>query len=125
MKVRAISLLTVAAVILAVLFTTAMGDSLAQDKGDKGDKKAKGTLPAGWGKLNLSAKQKTDIYGVQGIYKTKIKVLDDQIKALREEEHREMVKLLTDDQKKQLAAAIGLEPAKKDDTKPDSTPDKK
>jgi hypothetical protein len=123
MKVRAISLLTVAAVILAVLFSSGIGDGLAQDKGDK---KAKGALPAGWGKLNLSAKQKTDIYAVQGTYKTKIKALDDQIKALKEEEHREMVKLLTDDQKKQLAAAIGLEPAdKKDEKKPDSPTDKK
>jgi Spy/CpxP family protein refolding chaperone len=123
MNVRAISLLTVAAVILAVLFSGAIGDGLAQDKGDT--KKAKGTLPAGWKKLALSDKQKADIYAVMGEYKTKIKALDDQIKALKEEEHREMVKLLTDDQKKQLAAGLGLEPAKKDDKKPDSPPDKK
>jgi Spy/CpxP family protein refolding chaperone len=123
MNVRAISLLTVAAVILAVLFSGAIGDGLAQDKGDT--KKAKGTLPAGWKKLSLSDKQKADIYAVMGTYKTKIKALDDQIKALKEEEHREMVKLLTDDQKKQLVAGLGLEPAKKDDKKPDSTPDKK
>jgi Spy/CpxP family protein refolding chaperone len=109
--------------VLAVFFLWASANAQSSSQPDKGTK-TKGTLPAGWGKLNLSAKQKTDIYAVQGNFKTKIKALDDQIKALREEEHREMVKLLTDDQKKQLAASIGLEP-KTDDKKVDPVPEKK
>lgn len=79
--------------------------------------KTKGQLPPGWKALNLTPKQTTDVYAVRNAYKGKIKALDDQIKALKTEEHAEMVKLLTADQKAQLAK--GLVPEAKPETKPD------
>ena len=118
-------LAVVTTLVLAIFFTWAIADAQtgADDKGDT--KKAKGTLPAGWKKLDLTAKQKDAIYTVMGTYKTKIKALEMQIKELKDEEHREMVKLLTDAQKKQLAAGLGLDTPKTDDKKVDPVPDKK
>src|SRR5580698_1743778 len=84
------------------------GLTMAQSPGpDKApDKKVKGQLPPGWKKLDLSAKQKADIYGVQAAYKSKIQELEMKIKSLKEEEHVEMVKLLTDKQKQELAKGL-------------------
>ena len=114
----------VTTLVLAIFFTWAIANAQTgtEDKGDT--KKAKGTLPAGWKKLDLTAKQKDAIYTVMGTYKTKIKALEMQIKELKDEEYREMVKLLTDAQKKQLAAGLGLE-LKTDDKKVDPVPGKK
>ena len=115
----------VTTLVLAIFFTWAIADAQTGGPEDKGDtKKAKGTLPAGWKKLDLTAKQKDAIYTVMGTYKTKIKALEMQIKELKDEEYREMVKLLTDAQKKQLAAGLGLE-LKTDDKKVDPAPGKK
>jgi hypothetical protein len=111
------------AVVLAAVFCWANDDTFAQEKDKGGDKKPKGNLPAGWAKLNLSAKQKADIYAVKATYSPKIKALEMQIKDLKEGEHKEMVKLLTEDQKKQLAASIGLEVPKSEDKKPDTKPE--
>jgi hypothetical protein len=85
------------------------------------EKKAKGQLPMGWKKLNLSNDQKTKIYAVQGEYKTKIKALDDQIKALKTQEYADLVRLLTDQQKAELAKGLLPDDPKKkpDDKKPE------
>ena len=65
-------------------------------------KDKKGYLPSGWKKLNLTTDQKTKIYSIQGDFRSKIKVLEEQISALRRQEHSEMVKVLTDKQKAEL-----------------------
>ena len=62
----------VTTLVLAIFFTWAIADAQTgtEDKGDT--KKAKGTLPAGWKKLDLTAQQNDAIYTVMGTYKTKI-----------------------------------------------------
>jgi hypothetical protein len=70
--------------------------------GQAPDKKAKGFLPAGWKDLDLTAAQKEQAYKVLGEFKTKMNELKDQEKKLRDEERRELGKILTEEQKKKL-----------------------
>lgn len=74
---------------------------LSQDK-KEAPKLTKGQLPANWGKLELTQDQKSAIYKVQAKYKEEIAKLQDTIKEKQLEERREMVKLLTPEQKKML-----------------------
>jgi hypothetical protein len=74
----------------------------SQDKKDDTAPKVKVALPAGWGKLELTADQKASIHKVQIKYKEDIDKLKDKIKDLQTEEKQEMVKLLTPEQKKKL-----------------------
>jgi len=85
-------------------------DKTDKDKGDPKppDTKKKGQLPQGWKNLNLSKDQVQKIYDVQGDYKSKIKKLENDIKELRAKEHLDMVKVLTDSQKAELAKGLGL-----------------
>ena len=89
---------------------------LAQDKKDPPPKGGR-QLPANWGKLGLSDKQKNDIYSVQSEYKTKIDELQKQINELRKKEKDEMSAVLTDAQKARLKEIVlesvpGEKPAK-------------
>ncbi len=59
-------------------------------------------LPQYWKALGLTETQREKVYKVQTDYRSKIKALTDQIKQLREEEQRELLKILTDDQRKAL-----------------------
>lgn len=81
--------------------------------------KVKGQLPQNWGKLDLSVDQKQAIYKVQAKYKEDIAKLQEKIKEMQAEERREMVKLLTDDQKKKLSEIATGEKA----TEPKKTTD--
>jgi hypothetical protein len=100
-------------------------------KDGKDDKKIKGTLPANWGKLGLTDKQKQDVYKAQSEYKDKIADLEKQIKELKEAEKSAMEKVLTDEQKKRLKEIVNAklpdtkDPDKKDDKKTDKKDDKK
>ncbi len=84
----------------------------SQDKKDP--PKVKGQLPANWGKLDLSVDQKQAIYKVQAKYKEEIAKLQEKIREIQAEERREMVKLLTPEQKKklELIATGGTDPKK-------------
>ena len=78
-------------------------------------------LPPGWKNLNLTAEQKAKVHTIQADYKAKIKALEDQIKALHQQQHVDMVAVLTADQKAELRKALVPDDKKPDDTKkPDS-----
>jgi hypothetical protein len=76
-----------------------MGLTLMVGAGLSGEKKIKGQLPPGWKKLDLSKEQVLKIYTIQGQYRSKIRMLEEQLKELREQERGEMFKVLTKDQK--------------------------
>jgi Spy/CpxP family protein refolding chaperone len=90
--------------------------------------KAKGQLPANWKKLGLTEIQRDKIYSIQADFRPKIKALEVQLKNLRQEERREMEKVLTDAQKARLKEIVEStkkdkplkkeEPLKKDEKKP-------
>jgi hypothetical protein len=73
------------------------------DSQEKKEPKKQNQLPVNWGKLGLSDQQKRDIYKVQDIYSVKIDELTNKINDLKVERQREMVKILTPDQKKKLS----------------------
>src|SRR5262249_43590582 len=83
---------------------------------------AKAQLPAGWGKLGITADQKKKILEVMGSYQSKIAALKDQMDKLKASEYSEAFKLLNDDQKATLKK---LATEKADPTTKDKTDDKK
>src|SRR5262245_41068510 len=95
-----------------------VGMGFSQGEGKKEEKKAKGFLPAGWKKLRLAADQTDKIYKIQTAWKAKIQKLEAEVKELRATEHKELLGILTDDQKKKLIGEGA--PAKKDDVKKDA-----
>jgi Spy/CpxP family protein refolding chaperone len=114
----------IAAFVLLAGIALIGNDSLmSQDKKDPAPK-VKGTLPSGWGKLELTADQKSAIYKVQAKYKEELRKLKEKEDELKAEERREMVKLLTPEQKKKLVDADLGDTGKKDDVKKDATKDK-
>lgn len=86
--------------LLMGIVTISSNSLLSQDKKDP--PKVKGQLPPNWSKLELTPDQKSAIYKVQAKYKEEISKLQESIKEKQLEERREMVKLLTPEQKKAL-----------------------
>lgn len=89
-----------------VLLLCVSGGLFGQDA--KPQAKAKGTLPANWGKLGLTDEQKQKIYSIQAKYQGEIAEMDAKLKQLRKTRDSEMAALLTDAQKarlKELAAS--------------------
>jgi hypothetical protein len=124
---RVRGLLGVLAMLLVVSWLLAADNKADPDKKDP-DPKAKGTLRPNWKKLGLSDDQVQKIYKVQTDYRTKIDVLEQQIKDLRQQELTDQVKLLTDAQKARLKElgefkdptdTTKTDPTAKDDTKKD------
>ncbi len=99
--------------LLIVGLAVMVGTGTSQEK--KG--KAKGQLPAGWTKLNLSDAQKEKIYEVQGNYRMKIKSLQDQIDQLKVDQRAAEVKVLTNEQQDMLKKIALGEGAKKEKDK--------
>lgn len=64
--------------------------------------KAKGQLPSGWTKLNLTVAQKEEVYKVQAKYRAEKAELNKKLKELSTKEREEMVAVLTDEQKEEL-----------------------
>jgi hypothetical protein len=60
-------------------------------------------LPAGWGRLRLTAEQHGKVIDVMKKYGAQIQDLQAQIVELEKKQHDEMTALLTDGQKKELA----------------------
>ena len=124
---RVRGLLGVLALLLAVSWLLAADTKADPDKKDP-DPKAKGTLRPNWKKLGLTDDQVQKIYKVQADYRTKIDVLEQQIKDLRAQELADQVKLLTDAQKARLKELGEFKDPTADTTKADpakTDPDKK
>jgi Spy/CpxP family protein refolding chaperone len=124
---RVRGLLGMLALLLMVSWLVAADNKTDTDKKEP-DPKAKGTLRANWKKLGLTDDQVQKIYKVQSDYRTKIDILEQQIKDLRQQELADQVKVLTEAQKARLKE-LGefkdptADPAKTDPAKTD--PDKK
>lgn len=114
-------LLAVGTVLAALVFLSSDGVQ-SQDKEKKDPPKVKGQVPQGWSKIGLSAAQKESIYKIQAKYKDDIKKLKDQIADLESKERKELIGVLSDEQKKMLAE--GLETSK-DKEKPKEKPKEK
>jgi len=89
------------------------GQDKAKDKSDKEPAaKARGMLPANYGKLSLDEQQKQRIYHLQGEYQAKIDALLKQVRELRDQERKDVEEVLTPAQKerlRELLADVGLE----------------
>src|SRR5438874_1977198 len=72
-----------------------VSSGVSQEKKDK----AKGQLPPGWKKLDLSKDQISKIYDIQGKYRGKIRDLEKQIADLKIAERTDMAAVLTPEQK--------------------------
>src|SRR5579871_6639630 len=61
--------------------------------------KARGQLPQYWRQLGLSDDQRKKVYEVQTTYKSRLEALEKQVKELRDQERKELEKVLTAEQK--------------------------
>lgn len=77
------------------------------------DPVARGQLRPGWEKLGLTDDQAQKVFQVQADYRVKIEALEQQLKALKDEQHAKEVGVLTEAQKKRLGEE--LEAARSDD----------
>ena len=92
-----------AILVVGVALFAVAASSGQEKKADKDEPKAKGMLPANWKKIGLTDDQKDKIYKVQSrATRSKIDDLQKKIADLKAKEKDEMVKLLTDEQKKRL-----------------------
>jgi hypothetical protein len=98
-----------ASTMLAAIFLLSSDGVVSQDRKDS--PKIKGQIPRGWGKLNLSAAQKQEVYKIQAEYGEKIAKIKEEITKLEAEEYKKLVGVLTAEQKKQLLAGLGGEGA--------------
>lgn len=97
-----------------------LGAILAQDTG-----KAKGRLPANYGKIGLTDEQKQSIYDIMAKYKKESDDLDKKVKDLNAKRKGEIDMVLNDDQKKALKK-LSEGNKKSDETKKsDEAPKKK
>ncbi|QVL34479.1 hypothetical protein KIH39_11390 [Telmatocola sphagniphila] len=93
---------------LALLsFTGVVSSQEKEAKKDKTSKeetstKARGQLPQNWAKLGLSDEQKQKVYKTQSKYRDQIDELQAKIKKIRDEEHKDLMTILTEEQKKRL-----------------------
>lgn len=105
---------------VCVLVCAMLGGGWLAGQDDK--PKLKGTLPANWGKLGLSKDQIQKVYTVQAEFRSKLAVLEGQLKKLRDQQQTEMEKVLTPEQKAQLRDIITKkapdDPKKKPGDKP-------
>jgi len=85
--------------------TTTPGNTTAKDNAQTKEEpktKLKGTLPANFGKLNLSDSQKQQIYRLQANYAEQIEALEKQIEKTRAERNEAYRKVLTKAQRDRL-----------------------
>lgn len=109
---------------LAVLVASVgLGAIVAQDSG-----KAKGRLPANYGKIGLTDEQKQSIYDIMAKYKKESDDLDKKVKDLNAKRKGEIDKVLNEDQKKALKklneGAKKSDEPKKTDEAPKKSPNK-
>jgi len=80
------------------------------------------TLPTHWRKLGLSKDQESQVLKIRGQYDVKIATLEQQLKALRQQEQADLDKVLTDTQRAKLKE---LREPPKDDKGKEKEKDKK
>lgn len=88
-----------AAGILGIVLVS--GGSGAQEK-----TKIRGQLPSGWKALMLDKSQVLKIYTIQTDFRKKYQDLEKQMEDLKAQEKQELVKVLTEDQKKLLIKLV-------------------
>jgi Spy/CpxP family protein refolding chaperone len=99
--------------LLATLVLLSSDGVLSQEKQGKEGAKTKGQLPQGWGKLDLTAVQKDEIYKLNREYKDKTDKLSNEIKKLNDELAKKRVAVLTDEQRKKLIDLVAGDPTDK------------
>lgn len=77
----------------------------AKTESDQDDKSSKRRLPANYGGLNVTDKQRTAIFKVQDRYNSRIDKLEAEIESLKQERDAKCAEVLTDDQRAKLAEA--------------------
>lgn len=83
--------------------------------------KPKGRLPANYGKLGLTDKQKTSIYAIQAKYETQLDELEKQLDDLKAKRDMEVKTVLNDNQRKSLDDLLAEAKKKKEKEKADET----
>ncbi|MBS0202201.1 MAG: hypothetical protein JSS49_04815 [Planctomycetes bacterium] len=82
--------------------------------------KPKGRLPANYGKLGLTDKQKTAIYGIQAKYESQLDDLQKQLDDLKAKRDAEVKTVLNDNQRKALDDLVAEAKAKKEKNRPEA-----
>jgi hypothetical protein len=100
-----------------VVGVTVLGSGWLHSQDPKLETKQTRTLPAGWSSLKLTKEQKEKIHVIRDSYKTKIDDLQKHIKDLKEKEKEELLKVLTDRQKKRLKEITPVTEKANDDGK--------
>jgi len=92
-----------AGVVVAGLLGTSLvyGDDAKPAKADA-KPEVKGTLPAHFKQLGLSQEQQDKVTSIHADYKAKIDALTKELKELRDKQHEEVAKILTEEQKEHL-----------------------
>jgi hypothetical protein len=98
--------------LLAVGLLALGGGLSSQEKAKKDDpkpaakdEKAKGYLPPYWKDI-VTEQQKQKVYQIQARYKDEIEKLEEKIRELKAKREKELLDVLTPDQKRQLEAKI-------------------
>jgi hypothetical protein len=108
-------------VLTAFIAVILLGSSWLMADDPKTTGKAKGSLPANWGKLGLSDDQKKQVYSIEGEYRTKIEELQMKIDDLKKKQKAELTKVLTVAQKARLKEILA---SKAGDVTDDANKDK-
>jgi Spy/CpxP family protein refolding chaperone len=99
--------LLLAIVLLAGMVTPAVvGQDKAKVKEKETPGKMRGQLPPNYGKLGLSDEQKQKIYVIRDKFRVKLEELQKEINDLREQERKDMEKVLTSAQRDRLREII-------------------
>jgi hypothetical protein len=93
-----------AALVLLATLAVLSSDTLRSQEKDK--KAAKGQLPAGWSKLDLTDAQKEEILKLNAEYYAKREKLRQEMFKLDAELARKRVQVLTDEQRKKLVDLV-------------------
>jgi hypothetical protein len=88
------------------LLTVIVGVVFLAGPGNSQEKKAKGQLPPGWKKLDLTKEQEVKIRGIAADYQMKINALEKQIDTLKVSRKRDQVKVLNEEQKEKLRKLV-------------------
>ncbi|HEY7327055.1 MAG TPA: hypothetical protein VH592_05420 [Gemmataceae bacterium] len=110
---------------LAPLFVAgAVGSGFLIGDDRTGSAVGRTTVPKPYSQLNLTPKQKNEIFRIRAKYTADIIELEEKIKDLKRQEKKEFEKLLTATQKARLQEIRGGKDSDDEDDRP-TTPDKK
>jgi Spy/CpxP family protein refolding chaperone len=102
--------------LLAALVALSSDGLRSQEKEKKAPepnrKAAKGQLPLGWGKLDLTDAQKAEVFKLNAEYGAKVEKLREEIRVLQAELARKRVAVLTQEQKNKLIDVVTSDPPK-------------